>query len=94
MNRISGEDYKTYLIGGWASPARERFNMPVYALPAFTDACGPVLMQRLAERMGGQFLMGNDVLIWELGELAYQKDAIIQKYEELLSAIQGEMTHE
>lgn len=70
MSRLTGKDISKYMLDAYAAEGREEFNLPFYLAPVLEVASAShVLAQWFAEKRGGSMLMGEEVLMAELGKI-------------------------
>lgn len=91
MSRLTGHEVSKYMLDAWSSEAREAYNMPFYQAPVLETACGTyALSSWLADKRGGQLLVGKEALNAELGKLERLKEDASKKIREL-KRLMGEL---
>lgn len=70
MSRYLGVDVTKFQIDSWTAESRPGWRFPLEYLPAFEAACETTLVtEYLAQRRGGRFMAGSDVVLAEIAKL-------------------------
>lgn len=84
MSRLMGREVSKYMLDAWSSESREAYNLPFYITPVLETACTTHLLSNwLADKRGGQLLIGREALNAELGKLEHLKEEATKKIREL-----------
>lgn len=84
MSRLAGVEVSKYMLDAWSSEGREAYNMPFYIAPVLESACHThALTNWLADKRGGQLLVGRETLNAELGKLERLKEDATRKIRDL-----------
>ena len=91
MSRLTGKEVSKYMVDAWSSAARDAYNLPFYLVPVLEVACQTHdLSNWLAEKRGGQLLIGRETLNAELGKLERLKEEASRKIRDV-KKLMGDM---
>ena len=77
MSELTGQDIAKTTLDAWTAETRSPWRFPFEYAAAFEVACDTTCLQELlARKRGSRVLVGEDVLLAELGRLAKQKAEI------------------
>nr|VFJ42280.1 MAG: hypothetical protein BECKFW1821A_GA0114235_100138 [Candidatus Kentron sp. FW]VFJ73124.1 MAG: hypothetical protein BECKFW1821C_GA0114237_10452 [Candidatus Kentron sp. FW] len=90
MSALSGHRFTVQTLSGWRSLSKERFNIPLYAVPILEVVCGTrQITEWLVTKHGGAVLFGEEKLLIQLGreewnryQTANRIDALKQRMRE------------
>jgi hypothetical protein len=75
MSRLSGKEISKDMLYGYTAESRDAYNLPFYLAPVLEVACQTHLLTHwLADKRGGQLLVGKDALDAEIGKLERARD--------------------
>lgn len=84
MSRLSGREVSKYMLDAWSSESRDAYNIPFYETPVLETACNTHIFSNwLADKRGGELLLGKETLNAELGKLERLKEDAARKIREL-----------
>ncbi len=84
MSRLLGEEVSKAMLDAYTAESRERHNISLERAIAFDAATESyALMQLAAEKLGGTFLGGEDLVLVELAKLEHQEHELKIKGNEL-----------
>lgn len=87
MSRLSGHDISKAMLDGYASPARDTFNIPFVWAPVLEVACESIaLTQWLVAKRGGKLLIGKEAINAEIGRWQRAQDEAARKVRDLKAA--------
>nr|VFK20203.1 MAG: hypothetical protein BECKLFY1418C_GA0070996_10696 [Candidatus Kentron sp. LFY] len=82
--RLTGSNIGKSTMDGWTSMGRLDRNMPFCVVPALSSVCNSYkLAEWLAEKLGGRFLFGKEVLLAELGKAELEAASMQRKLDEI-----------
>lgn len=91
MTRLSGRDVSKDMLYGYTAESRDRYNLPFYLAPVLEAACEThTLTHWLADKRGGQLLVGKAALDAEIGKLERARDEAGKRIRQL-KHVMGEM---
>lgn len=91
MTRLSGRDVSKDMLYGYTAESRDRYNLPFYLAPVLEAACEThILTHWLADKRGGQLLVGKAALDAEIGKLERARDEAGKRIRQL-KHVMGEM---
>ncbi len=86
-SRLAGRDITKNMLDGYTSPAREEFNVPMWAAPVIEIACATtVLANWHASVHGGRMSVGAETIDAEIGRVMRERelaDARLRQLKEL-----------
>ena len=90
MTRLAGRDVSKYMLDAWSAESREAYNLPFYLAPVLEAACETHLLTRwLADKRGGQVLVGKAALDAEIGKLERMREDAAKKIRALKDVMGG-----
>jgi len=74
MSRLTGDHITEDMLNSWTAKSKTQWRFPLQYLPAFEVATSThIVSHQIAEKCGGTFLVGADVLQARLGKRLAQK---------------------
>lgn len=90
MSRMTGDQITEDMLNAWTAKSKRQWRFPLQYLPAFEVASGTHLTSHfIAEKCGGTFLIGADVLAARLGKRLSQKKHLEEEIRSLQKRIGG-----
>lgn len=90
MALVSGKPVTKYVVDGWTSINRPKFNIPLYLVSAFEQVCETrALSDYLARLGGGRMISGKEILMLEYGQAVRDLDRI----DDQIRALKRYMAH-
>ena len=91
MTRLCGRDVSKDMLYGYTAESRDAYNLPFYLAPVLEAACEThILTHWLADKRGGQLLVGKAALDAEIGKLERARDEAGKRIRQL-KHVMGEM---
>ncbi len=88
MSRLTGDQISEDMLNSWTAKSKTQWRFPLQYLPAFEVASGTHLISHMmAEKCGGTFLIGADVLQARLGKRLSQKKQLEEEIRDLQKKI-------
>ena len=88
MSRLTGDHITEDMLNSWSAKSKTQWRFPLQYLPAFEVATGTHLTSHfMAEKCGGTFLIGADVLQARLGKRLSQKKQLEEEIRSLQKRI-------
>lgn len=89
-SRLAGRDVSKNMVDAYASAGRDDHNLPLALVPVIEVVTSTArLTEWLAQRRGGRFVAGEEVLHAELGKLEALKGNIERRAKELRARLAG-----
>lgn len=83
-SRLAGRDITKNMLDGYTSPAREEFNVPLWAAPVLeVVCCGTPLASWHAAVHGGRLSVGAETLDAEIGRVMRERELADTRLREL-----------
>lgn len=90
MSRLTGDHISEDMLNAWTAKSKTQWRFPLQYLPAFEVATGThIVSHNIAEKCGGTFLIGSDVLQARLGKKLAQKKQLEDEIRSLQKRIGG-----
>jgi len=90
MSRLTGDHITEDMLNAWTAKSKTQWRFPLQYLAAFEVATGTHLISHMmAEKCGGTFLIGADVLQARLGKRLAQKKQLEEEIRRLQKRIGG-----
>ena len=90
MSRLTGDHITDDMLNAWTAQSKTQWRFPLQYLPAFEIAVGShIVSHHVAEKCGGTFLIGEDVLQARLGKRLAQKKQLEDEIRSLQKRIGG-----
>ncbi|EAU53563.1 hypothetical protein [Mariprofundus ferrooxydans] len=90
MSRLTGDHISEDMLNAWTAKSKTQWRFPLQYLAAFEVATGTHLVSHhMAEKCGGTFLIGADVLQARLGKRLSQKKQLEEEIRDLQKRISG-----
>jgi hypothetical protein len=92
MSRLTGDHITEDMLNAWTAKSKTKWRFPIQYLPSFEVATGTHLVSHfMAEKCGGTFLIGEEVLKARLGKKISLKKQLEEEIRSLQKHIGGNL---
>lgn len=90
MSELTGQDISKSMLDAWTAESKTPWRFPFEYAAAFEAACGSICLQELLGRKRGtRVLVGEDMLLAELGRVEKEKAELAVRERDIKAQIRG-----